>query len=821
VPRKRKKHTKLQPTAPLISEGKREQFVFLPLTLLVAAVAYSLTMCPTVYVGDSGELTTAAYFLGIPHSPGYPLYCLLGWLFIHVLFAGDAVVRVVLLKALFIAAAALVLWSIVRPFTRPVLRIPVLVAVSAALFFLLWPRLENLFGQLASQDIALRLNEMSAVFALGTVLILYLIIYHFTRTPYLSFSISLAYAFSPIFWSQAVVAEVYSLNTFLTALALYFLCRWLEKRSDLWLYLASFTMGLALTNHELSFLLLPTGLYMMLLFGQDLKKPFPYGELVLWVPLAVLFLLGVLWPYPGHFYVFLFAALAVPCVGLLLGFGLKKPLLFWVVLAVLYLLPLAIYLYLPIRAAAHPPLNWGNPDTIGRLFETVLRPAGAQTAQGSRWVHFKHALYLWTVQFSPVVRTGGLDYPIPIIWAFGIWGIYKGLSTGWRMARVFVLFMLLSVASILYMSRPTQQGLMIIGVYYLPVFLVFAVFMATGLREWLQQFLQAFGEKRRPVLLFLVILILVLIPMNQFAQNRRDADRSHDYYARDYETALLSSLPPNTIFIVNWDDIFTLWYLQKVEGIRPDVIPVLASFPTGSEGDFWGDWVFDQLVEEHPEIFEGARLKSSAFLTREGAMNAFVVANLNSGRDVCFSFYGLDYKFESLSFHVYPQVPVYVAQWEEFGLLDLLEAEQAWVRTLKEIRNVYTYRNNMMEEEDFIIFRLSDNLLKCGQLALNLEEKKKTTWFLEQAIEVDSGNVQAIFLLAHLKGQEGLYVEARDLLLEAAEIDPGNPQTFLELASLYQTLGQKDLAVQALENVLRLDPYHPDARAMLEKLKGK
>jgi len=361
MPRKRRKRQKLQPSVPIISENVRGQYFFLPLTIIVAAVAYYLTLCPTVFVGDSGELVTAAYFLGIPHSPGYPLYCLLGWLFAH-LPIGD--------------------------------------------------------------DIAFRLNLMSAVCALGTVIVLYLIIFHFTRMPYLSFSVSLAYAFSPIFWSQAVVAEVYTLNTFLTSLALYFLCKWVEKRTDSWLYLAFFTMGIAVANHQISFLLLPTGIYMLWLFWK----------------------------------------------------GLNKPAKFWVKLAALYIAGLLIYLYLPIRASADPPLNWGNPDNLSRFLSAVFNPAGSQVSGGSRWTHFFYALYLWVVQFSPMLFTESLGpIPIPIIWGFGIWGIYKGLSTGWRMARVFVLFMLLNLATILFLSRPTPQELLIVGVYYLPAFLVYAL----------------------------------------------------------------------------------------------------------------------------------------------------------------------------------------------------------------------------------------------------------------------------------------------------------------------------------------------------------
>jgi len=45
-------------------------------------VLYLLTLCPTVYWFDSAELATAAATLGIPHPPGYPLYTLIGRLFV-------------------------------------------------------------------------------------------------------------------------------------------------------------------------------------------------------------------------------------------------------------------------------------------------------------------------------------------------------------------------------------------------------------------------------------------------------------------------------------------------------------------------------------------------------------------------------------------------------------------------------------------------------------------------------------------------------------------------------------------------------------------
>ncbi|GEM_PF-3999191 len=60
--------------------GRRlsNQFVGAFISSFLSFVIFYYKLCPTVYFWDSAELTTAAYMLGIPHSPGFPLYILLG-----------------------------------------------------------------------------------------------------------------------------------------------------------------------------------------------------------------------------------------------------------------------------------------------------------------------------------------------------------------------------------------------------------------------------------------------------------------------------------------------------------------------------------------------------------------------------------------------------------------------------------------------------------------------------------------------------------------------------------------------------------------------
>ncbi|XP_074852346.1 protein O-mannosyl-transferase TMEM260 isoform X2 [Carettochelys insculpta] len=74
------------------------------------AAAYAATLPPSVPGGDSGELITAAYELGVAHPPGYPLFTLLARLVIGLLPFGSIAYRVNLLCSLLGAAAASLLY---------------------------------------------------------------------------------------------------------------------------------------------------------------------------------------------------------------------------------------------------------------------------------------------------------------------------------------------------------------------------------------------------------------------------------------------------------------------------------------------------------------------------------------------------------------------------------------------------------------------------------------------------------------------------------------------------------------------------------------
>jgi len=68
-------------------------------------------MSPTVYLGDSGEYTAAAFALGNPHI-GYPVYCLLGKIF-SLLPLGNIAFRLNLMSSFFASFTVLIIYFVV------------------------------------------------------------------------------------------------------------------------------------------------------------------------------------------------------------------------------------------------------------------------------------------------------------------------------------------------------------------------------------------------------------------------------------------------------------------------------------------------------------------------------------------------------------------------------------------------------------------------------------------------------------------------------------------------------------------------------------
>lgn len=84
------------------------------LIFLSAFLLYLRTLAPSITVGDAGEFCASAVTLAVPHSPGYPLFVLLGKLFAVLIPFGSYAFRINILSAACAAAAVALLYVLVR-----------------------------------------------------------------------------------------------------------------------------------------------------------------------------------------------------------------------------------------------------------------------------------------------------------------------------------------------------------------------------------------------------------------------------------------------------------------------------------------------------------------------------------------------------------------------------------------------------------------------------------------------------------------------------------------------------------------------------------
>lgn len=325
----------------------------------VVFVFYLLTLAPTVlYYSprnfDSAHLQVVAYVLGIPSYTGYPTYVMLA----------------------------------------------------------------HLFTYLPLGDVAYRVNLASAVFGALAVAVVYLLCRKLGAGRLASGTGTLAFGLSETFWSQAVIAEVYTLHVLLMSLFLLTLFIWRERRGEGYLLAAAFLGGLAMTNHLTSMFLLPAGL--LFIAVMDLSRLLDPRLLL---KSAVLFLAG--------------------------------------------LLP---YLYLPLRASMNPPLvnagPAGNPATLSGFVDLVSGGG------------FRDRMFV----FGPLELAGRLatyaghlvDNLNPALLALAV----TGIACLWPRDRGALA--LLGAVFVLNLAYALEYDIEDLEIYFVPTYLVLCLALAPG-----------------------------------------------------------------------------------------------------------------------------------------------------------------------------------------------------------------------------------------------------------------------------------------------------------------------------------------------------
>lgn len=429
----------------------RSDYLASALLLMVLAFAYSRTLAPGLTWAsdgsDGGDLITAAATFGVAHPTGYPTYLLLARLFQY-LPTGDLALRTTLLSLFSALCTALAVSLLVR-----------ILAGGRS-----WHR---------------------AAAASGAALL---------------------FGLSPLFWSQAIIAEVYSLNALFAALMLLFSLRDTQQgtaagKTGAW---QGLLVGLALGNH------------------------------------TTIVLLAVAW--------------------LIVGGICAPPALRWRLLALRLAgtaAGLLVYLYVPLCAAAHPPVNWGN----------------ASTWQG----------FWWLISGEPY---HGLAFGLPSPWLgnrlqawaallvqqFGWWGVALGFvgllygGGGWRVFRWLTVYAAASYSAFAIGYNTADSY-----AYLIPCYLVFAIWIGLGI-EVLLRLAGRWSARAGPVVALALLLLFAL----RLPATAAQVDASRDMRAIRYANSVLQKLPARAIVLTTSDeDTFALWYYHYALGMRPDIAVVV------------------------------------------------------------------------------------------------------------------------------------------------------------------------------------------------------------------------------------------------------
>ena len=423
--------------------------------------------------------------------------------------------------------------------------------------FPVYTLLGHLFSLLPVGSVAFRLAAMSALFGAATAALVALAVGEVvawsrrggglaTPPSWLDaaapLGAGLAFAVSTTPWSYATVAEVYTLNLALLAGAIWLLLRWrrLGAKGPL-PWPVGLLLGLGLGVHHVTVALALPALAAFAATSAGLR------------------------PLLGRR---LLPAAAAGCAGLL------------------------AYLYLPLAAARHPVLNWGDPSSLERL-----------------WWHVSARQYQVNLFAGSAAQLGGnlLAFLRVALWELtplGPAAVAAGALWLWRRDRgvllLATLVALLGVAyAVNYEIAEDTEG------YYLPTFLVAALAVG-GAIAWLAEL----GRTRRSFAALAGVVALGL-PAAVGALHYRAADRSRDLVARNFvEDALSGVAPGGALLTLEWQ-LYSPWlYLHHLEGFRSDATVVDVNLCRRS----W--YVGQYLPAAHPGPMAACRTEREAFLAK-------------------------------------------------------------------------------------------------------------------------------------------------------------------------------------------------------------
>ena len=236
----------------------------------------------------------------------------------------------------------------------------------------------------------------------------------------------------------------------------------------------------------------------------------------------------------------------------------------WITLGACAAIGLTPYLYVPIRAHAMPYLNAGTVTSFARFMDHITRRAYGVTALTPEYTPFN------AVALDSVMTFYGRSLVKSFSWPGVVLGIFGFLVLLWKSPKTFFVvglsWLLAGPFFLAWSGMPAESVVLrtILERFFVASFFLFAVGIGVGLARA--------AEKCPRGARAIAVGLIFLLPFSLLAQNRRRLNFSGFNLCEMYGRDLLASLPQNAAVFVHGDNsLFTLWYLQRLTGARPDV----------------------------------------------------------------------------------------------------------------------------------------------------------------------------------------------------------------------------------------------------------
>jgi hypothetical protein len=250
------------------------------------------------------------------------------------------------------------------------------------------------------------------------------------------------------------------------------------------------------------------------------------------------------------------------------------------------------YLYLPLSASTDPPMNFGDPDTLGRFYTDVTRGSYGSTSltvSGERGSVSEQMRLL----FGSLVH--GFAFVGILLALIGLWWAWRARrAEGIALATAF-LFAGPIFEGYADSAFPDPVSKSIVARFYILPSIPVAISAGLG-AWWLLTRADRLRLPARPGFAAVVAAGLLTVPVAVAAARYSSEDQSGNSVQIGYAKDTLRSLAPNSLLLLGLDQNYTgVSYAQVVDHFRTDVIaidPELLKLPA----------YVRQLQRAHPDL---------------------------------------------------------------------------------------------------------------------------------------------------------------------------------------------------------------------------